>query len=230
VRRIFGDEAVYSGDIGCYTLGVLPPLKMADYLFCMGSSISAGSGTARVTDEPVIAFIGDSTFFHSGITGLVNAVANRHDLLVVILDNRTTAMTGHQPHPGVEQTMLGPNPSPVDIEGVIKGCGVEHVRKVKPLNLKATEKALREFKELSGVRVLIAEDPCPLFARRTLGKKQKLVAVISDSCDNRRVCLEQLACPAFYDDNGKVRINPDRCSGCMLCLQVCPNIKSAKRS
>lgn len=98
VRKVFGDEAVYSSDIGCYTLGMVPPLRAADFLFCMGSSVSAGSGFAMVSDRPVVGFIGDSTFFHSGMTGLANAVFNKHDVLLVILDNGTTAMTGHQPN------------------------------------------------------------------------------------------------------------------------------------
>ena len=230
VRRVFGDNAVYSSDIGCYTLGILPPLRMADFLLCMGSSISTGTGAARVGDQPVVAFLGDSTFFHSGITGLINAVANRHDILVVILDNRTTAMTGHQPHPGVEHTILGPNPVPVDIEKVVRGCGVEQVRKVRPLNLKATSAALEELKAMSGVRVLIAEDPCPLFAKRAMAKTYPQVAYIAESCQNRRECLDQLACPAFSVEEGKVLINPHLCSGCMFCLQICGHIKARKRS
>ena len=103
MRQVFGDEAFYSSDIGCYTLGYLPPYKAADFLFCMGSSVSARlSGFAKASGKTVVAFIGDSTFFHSGGTGLINAVFNNHDILLVILDNTTTAMTGHQPHPGVE--------------------------------------------------------------------------------------------------------------------------------
>jgi indolepyruvate ferredoxin oxidoreductase, alpha subunit len=230
VRKVFGDDAVYSSDIGCYTLGILPPLRMADYLLCMGSSISAGTGTSKASGQPVVAFIGDSTFFHSGITGLINAVANRHDILVVILDNRTTAMTGHQPHPGVEHSLLGPNPSQVDIEAIVRGCGVEQLRKVRALNLKATSAALEEFKGMSGVRVLIADDPCPLFAKRALGKTYPQVAYIADSCTDRRECLDKLACPAFSIEEGKVRINAHLCSGCMFCLQVCGNIKARKRS
>jgi indolepyruvate ferredoxin oxidoreductase, alpha subunit len=231
VRKVFGDDAVYSSDIGCYTLGILPPLQMADFLLCMGSAVSSGTGAARAGDQPVVAFIGDSTFFHSGITGLINAVANRHDILLVILDNRTTAMTGHQPHPGVEHTLLGPNPSPIDLEAVIRGCGVEQVRKVHPLNLKKTSAALEELKGMSGVRVLIAEDPCPLFAKRALSKAYPQVAYVSESCQGRRECLEKLACPAFLvEDDGKVRINAHLCSGCMFCLQVCRHIKARKRS
>ncbi len=229
-RKVFGDEAVYSTDIGCYTLGFLPPLRMADFLFCMGSSISGGSGMSRATNKTVIAYIGDSTFFHSGLTGLVNAVHNRHDILIIVLDNKTTAMTGHQPHPGVDDTPFGPNQSKVDIEQIVRGCGVEHVKKIRPLNHKNTLQAMEEFKELSGVRVIIAEEPCVLFARRTLGKKNTQVAYVAEDTPAVRACLEELACPAFYVQDNQVAIDEDQCTGCMLCVQVCQDIKAKKRS
>jgi indolepyruvate ferredoxin oxidoreductase alpha subunit len=238
VRKVYGDAAVYSSDIGCYTLGILPPLKAADFLLCMGSSISAGSGAAKASshlkNQDVVAFIGDSTFFHSGITGLVNALFNRHDILVVILDNRTTAMTGHQPNPGVDKTNLGDNPVRVDIEKLVRGLGIEHIRKVNPLHHKATLTAIEELRGLSGVRVLIAEEPCPLFARRAYGQKRAQVAYVAADCDVAAKdgtcgdCLNTLACPAFYVEGGKMAIDPLLCSGCMLCLQLCPNIKARK--
>ena len=234
VRKIYGDNAVYSSDIGCYTLGLLPPLKCADFLLCMGSSISAGSGAAKAAGQDVVAFIGDSTFFHSGITGLVNALFNRHNLLVCILDNRTTAMTGHQPNPGVDKTNQGDNPVRVDIEQLVRGLGIDQLRKVNPLNHKATLKAIEELKGMGGVRVLIAEEPCPLFARRAYGKKQTQVAYVVDGpggCGEKgdcSECLDVLACPAFYKKDGRVAIDPLLCSGCMLCLQLCPNIKARK--
>jgi len=229
-RKVFGDEPVYSSDIGCYTLGLLPPLSMADFLVCMGSSISAGSGVAWASGRPVVAFIGDSTFFHSGMTGLVNAVHNDRNLLLVILDNRTTAMTGHQPHPGVDQTVLGDNLHKADIEQVVRGLGVTQVDKVRPMNLKATTAALEKFKDASGVRVLIAEEPCPLFARRVLKIKKPKVAYIDESCDNCGECVATLACPAFVVENGKTAVNALACSGCMFCLQLCEHIKAAPRS
>ncbi|MHC1700582.1 MAG: indolepyruvate ferredoxin oxidoreductase subunit alpha [Humidesulfovibrio sp.] len=231
VRKIYGDDAVYSSDIGCYTLGILPPLKAADFLLCMGSSISAGCGAAKAAGQDVVAFIGDSTFFHSGITGLVNALFNQHNLLVCILDNRTTAMTGHQPNPGVDKTNLGDNLVRIDIEKLLAGLGIEHFRKVNPLNHKATLKAIEELKGLTGVRVLLAEEPCPLFARRAYGKKQTQVAYVAENCGEKGECgdcLDILACPAFYKKDGKVAIDPLLCSGCMLCLQLCPNIKARK--
>jgi len=230
VRQIFGDDAVYSSDIGCYTLGILPPLSAADFLLCMGSSVSSGGGFAKASGRTVVGFIGDSTFFHSGITGLVNAVFNRHDVLVVILDNKTTAMTGHQPHPGVEQTSLGPNESRVDIETIVRGCGVEHFRRVSPFNLKATFKALEELKEAPGVRVLLAEEACVLFARRTLRKKPGQTAYVAEQGEGVAACVEQLACPAFYREDGRIEVDESQCSGCMVCLQVTKDIKARKRS
>ncbi len=229
-RKVFGDEAVYASDIGCYTLGFLPPLRMADFLFCMGSSISGGSGLARATQKTVIAYIGDSTFFHSGLTGLVNAIHNQHDILIIVLDNKTTAMTGHQPHPGVDDTPFGPNQAKVDIEQIVRGCGVEHVKKIRPLNHKNTIQAMEEFKKLAGVRVIIAEEPCVLFARRTLGKKNAQVAYVAEDTPAVRTCLEELACPAFYVQNNQIAIDEEQCTGCMLCVQICPDIKAKKRS
>ncbi len=124
VKKVFGQEAIYPSDIGCYTLGLLPPLRMADFLICMGSSVSTAGGFSKVLDRPVVAFIGDSTFFHGGLPGLVNAVSHDHRILLVILDNGTTAMTGHQPHPGVELTPQGKVEPKVNIEAVVRGFGI----------------------------------------------------------------------------------------------------------
>ncbi|SMF39087.1 indolepyruvate ferredoxin oxidoreductase subunit alpha [Desulfovibrio gilichinskyi] len=229
-KKVFGPEAICSSDIGCYTLGILPPLNAADFLLCMGSSISAGSGISKASGQTAVGFIGDSTFFHSGITGLVNAVFNQHDILLVILDNSTTAMTGHQPNPGVETTLLGSNPAQISIEAIVKGCGVNEVRTVSPLNQKATFKALEELKALKGVRVLIAKDPCPLFAKRALGKKATQTAYVANQSDEVVSCMEAIACPAFEKSTDGIQINEILCSGCMLCLQMTKDIKARKRS
>ena len=229
VRQVFGDEAYYSSDIGCYTLGMLPPLKCADFLVCMGSSISAGSGFARASGKPVVAFIGDSTFFHSGMTGLANAVFNRHNLIVVILDNGTTAMTGHQPNPGMVQEMLGEGAVHMDIEAIVRGMGVSCCRKVRAFNLKAVIGALNDMREQSGVRVLIAEEPCALYARRQLKKAQPQVAVVSEQGPDAVHCLETLACPAFYREGEALAVDESLCSGCMVCLQIGPKSFKARR-
>jgi len=228
VDEVFGGEAVYSSDIGCYTLGLLPPFSAADFLVCMGSSVSAGGGFAKASGKTVVAFIGDSTFFHSGITGLVNAVFNGHDLVLVVLDNRTTAMTGHQPHPGVDETIYGPNEHKVDMEAIIRGCGVEPVT-VNPLNHKATKAALEEMKKASGVRVLIAKSPCPIHSKRMGSAKKGSVAKVTGDPEACASVRDNLACPAFALEDGVFAINPDHCSGCMYCVQLCDDIKPAKR-
>ena len=234
VRKVFGDEAVYSSDIGCYTLGMVPPLRAADFLFCMGSSISAGSGFSMVSDRPVIGFIGDSSFFHSVMTGLANAVFNKHDMLLVILDNGTTAMTGHQPNPGVAPTVLGQDCEHLDIESVVRGIGVTDVVKVKPFNLRGTLKALEDMKARSGVRVVISEEPCMLFARRTLKQVRPQVAEVATQGEEALRCLTELACPAFRRSGTAeapiVSVDESQCSGCMVCLQVTPAFRARKRS
>jgi indolepyruvate ferredoxin oxidoreductase alpha subunit len=229
VRQVFGDDAWYSSDIGCYTLGILPPLGCADFLFCMGSSISAGSGFSAPGGKTAVAFIGDSTFFHSGMTGLVNAVFNRHDVLVVILDNGTTAMTGHQPNPGVAQDVLGDGCVHLDIEAVVRGCGVTRVAKARGYNLRSMTAQLQEMKGESGVRVLIVEEPCVLFARRTLKKTRPNVAYVAEQNDDARRCLETYACPAFRCQGEEIGVDEDLCVGCMVCMQVSPSFKARKR-
>ncbi len=229
VREVFGDEAAYSSDIGCYTLGLLPPLSAADFLICMGSSVSMGSGFATASGKTTIGFIGDSTFFHSGITGLINAVHNDHDILVVILDNRTTAMTGHQPHPGVEHTGQGPNERRVEIEPLVRACGIENVVTVSPLNHKASRKAVEQMKALSGPRVIIFQDPCVIHERRVSGKGKPQVAQVTQSDENCLNVLNSLACPAFVKEGDAVRVDEDMCSGCMFCLQLDKSFKAKKR-
>lgn len=235
IKKVFGEEAIYPTDIGCYTLGLLPPLQMADFLICMGSSVSTAGGFSKVLDRPVVAFIGDSTFFHAGLPALVNAVSHDHRILLVILDNGTTAMTGHQPHPGVELTPAGRTEPKVSLEQVVRGCGVQKLTIVNPLQVKKTQDALQEIREgmkTPGVSVLIAKSPCPLFENRMLKKKQKVVfEVDASSCDLCKSCLAELGCPAFEWEPAQaggeacVRINKALCAGCSVCAQVCKSIK-----
>ncbi len=238
VKKVFGEEAVYPTDIGCYTLGVLPPLKMADFLICMGSGVSTAGGFSKVLDRPVVAFIGDSTFFHAGIPGLVNAVSNDHKFLLVILDNGTTAMTGHQPNPGVELTPQGRIEPKVSLEKLARGCGVNQVATINPLQVKKSQAVLQDFKNKmnsSGVSVIIAKSPCPLFETRIMKKQKKIVFRTdeSESCaECKKQCLTELGCPAFFvESSGGVEhvfINESLCSGCSVCSQICDCI-SPKR-
>lgn len=236
VKKIFGEEAVYPTDIGCYTLGLLPPLRMADFLICMGSSVSTAGGFSKVLDQPVVAFIGDSTFFHGGIPGLINAVSHDHRLLLVILDNGITAMTGHQPRPGIVWPP-GSNVEPkVSLEKVVRGCGVERVVTVNPLQVRKTQEALdglrKEMKE-PGVSVLISQSPCPLFERRVTRKEQKIVFQVDESCDLCKRCLEELGCSAFVlegeGETARISINEALCIGCAVCSQICNSIKPKRK-
>jgi indolepyruvate ferredoxin oxidoreductase alpha subunit len=177
-----------------------------------------------------VAFIGDSTFFHSGITGLVNAVFNKHNLLLVILDNGTTAMTGHQPNPGVDAKALGADHVQLDIEAVVQGCGVRRHATVKAYNRKKLLQTLEEMKTLDGVRVIIAREPCVLYARRALKKSAPQTAHIPAQTPEALIALEQLACPAMRREGDFVAVSESQCAGCMLCLQLSPAFKSRKRS
>lgn len=232
VKKVFGDDAIYPTDIGCYTLGLLPPLKMADFLICMGSSVSTAGGFSVVQDKPVVAFIGDSTFFHAGIPGLINAVANDHRILLVVLDNSTTAMTGHQPHPGVSMTKEGRCEPKVPLENVIGACRVKKLEVVNPLNvrraIKTFEVLRQELIDEPGVYVVVSRSPCPLLERRVTRKKQMVYFVVDDSCDGCGRCIDELACPAFVREDGLVSINRLLCIGCTVCAQICDSIKPVK--
>ncbi|HJO63620.1 MAG TPA: indolepyruvate ferredoxin oxidoreductase subunit alpha [Desulfobacterales bacterium] len=215
-------ETIYPTDIGCYTLGILPPLSMADFLLCMGSSVGTSCGFSKTTDKKVIAFIGDSTFFHSGISGLVNAVFNNHNFTLVILDNGTTAMTGHQPNPSVDMNILNLSGyGRVSIETVVRGIGVSHVTTIKPYKVKKSIEAIREALNYKGVSVVIAEEMCVLYAKQLKLAKEKPFEV-TGKCKNHRNCLNEIACPAFHIWNDQVKIDPDLCTGCAVCAQICP--------
>lgn len=212
-----GMNAVFTGDIGCYTLGAIPPLNAVDTCLCMGASITIATGINRVEpDRKQVAFLGDSTFFHTGIPGLINAVYNRADITVVILDNRTTAMTGHQPHPGLGRTALGPAETTVDIARMAEACGVQFVRQVDPYDLEAAGEAAGEALRYPGPSVVIMKRECIALAR-----SKTRYAVNSDSCVQCGICVEELGCPAITRPGGITEIN-DNCYGCGVCARICP--------
>ncbi len=223
VKQVYGEDTIYPTDIGCYTLGLLPPISMADFLICMGSSVSSACGFAQAAEQKTVAFIGDSTFFHSGLTGLVNAVHNRHNFTLVILDNGTTAMTGHQPHPGVDGRPMDWNRDRVSIEQVVRGCGVQDVHVIKPFAVKKSIETISRTRDYPGVSVIISEEVCPLFAKAVkTAKAKKPYFVDPDRCRNHRDCVRLLACPAIYLEGEQVCIDPGLCVGCALCAQICP--------
>jgi indolepyruvate ferredoxin oxidoreductase alpha subunit len=223
VKKVAGEEAIYPTDIGCYTLGMLPPLSMADFLICMGSSVSSAAGFSKATGKRVIAFIGDSTFFHSGITGLVNAVHNNHQFTLVILDNETTAMTGHQPHPGVDMALLGQPNTRISIEEMVRGIGVKQISVVAPRKVKETMEAVQKSLEYKGVSVIISKEICPLYAKKVAPSTKSRTFMINQSrCKDHRDCVNLFACPAFFVEENRVKINENLCIGCAVCSQVCP--------
>lgn len=217
IKKVFRD-AIYPSDIGCYTLGL--QLGLVDTTICMGASITVASGIAHSGEErDIICTIGDSTFLHTGMPGLLNAVYNGVDITVVILDNRITAMTGHQPNPVTGLTACG-NPSPpVSLEAICRACGVRFVESVDPYDLTGTVEVLKTAKARDGVKVIIAKQPCVISNRRA-GIRRKPYEVDPDQCSGCEACV-RFGCPAieFWDE--KAVIN-DLCSGCGVCAQICP--------
>ena len=231
VKKAAGKRsAIYSGDIGCYTLGNAAPLDMVDTCLCMGAGITLAQGLDHAMrgadDAPAcFAFVGDSTFFASGITGTVNAVYNQSDMILCVLDNSTTAMTGHQPHPGMGVTMMGESVEPVDIAKVLEGIGVRWIRTVDPQNLAESMNAVKEAMAEKGVRAIIFKSPCI-----ALVKPDEPKIVDADKCVSCMMCINEIGCPALItdkenkSDNGRPKALIDRslCTGCGLCAQVCP--------
>ncbi|MBU1170024.1 MAG: indolepyruvate ferredoxin oxidoreductase subunit alpha [Proteobacteria bacterium] len=218
-----GMDVIHPSDIGCYTLGFLPPLSMGDFVICMGASTSTSAGFSKATGKKVLSFIGDSTFFHSGISGLINGVFNNHDFTLIILDNRITAMTGHQPNPGVDMDELNfPGYNRIDIEEVVRGLGVKHISVIKPYNLSKSVQTIKEALDYKGVSVIIAKEKCTLYAKSLKQLKGKSFEINQDKCKNHRDCITSIACPAFYLDGDQVKINATQCTGCSVCAQICP--------
>lgn len=212
-----GRKAVFSGDIGCYTLGNSKPLDMVDTCLCMGADVTIAQGLHIIEPDAVnFAFIGDSTFFASGITGVINAVYNQTDIVLVVLDNSTTAMTGHQPHPGTGKTMMGEVAEKVNIEKILEAVGVSCIVKADPLNLKEAEDAVRKVMDEKGVRAVIFKSPCIAVI-----KPSNQYAVNPDICTSCRQCIRELGCPAIVKAAGQVAIEPSLCFGCGICAQVC---------
>lgn len=210
-----------SGDIGCYTLGAAPPLESVDTTICMGASVSAAHGMAKARGEEfnkkLVSVIGDSTFMHSGITGLADIVYNKGANTVIILDNSITGMTGHQENPTTGKTIRGEATKQVDLILLCKGLGVEHVVVADPFDLKNFEKVVKEETERDEPSVIIAQRPCALLKSVKYGGH----CVITDACKKCKMCMK-LGCPAISVVDGNVVIDSTQCNGCGLCINVCP--------
>ncbi len=166
VKRIAPEGTIFAGDIGCNMMGVLPPHSMYDFMFCMGSSIGISHGIRKTTSQKVISFMGDGTFFHSGIEGMINAVYNKSNPLMIIMDNRITAMTGHQTNPGMGKTIMGEDSQELQIADIAKSCGVKHIKVLDPINVKELEDSVLEFLKKDEISLIVCKRVCALLERR----------------------------------------------------------------
>lgn len=208
-----------TGDIGCYTLSGLPPLEAMDCCVCMGASIGTAHGAEKADAAwagRAVAVIGDSTFLHSGLTGLLNVVYNKGSSTVIILDNSTTAMTGHQQHPGTGFTLMGEPAPAVDLEALVRALGVRRVRIINPLNLTEVAATVQEEVAAREPSVIICRRPCALLDKKSAPAPR----VLQEKCTGCRVCLG-LGCPAILIKDKKASVESGACTGCGLCVQVC---------
>lgn len=217
-KAMKGKETIFAGDIGCYTLGNAMPLDMVDTCLCMGAGLGIAQGVGRVKpDTKCFAFVGDSTFFASAITGVVNAVYNQADMTLIVLDNSTTAMTGHQPHPGTGHTMMGEFTDKIDIESILRGIGVETVVRQDPFKLDEAVETVKRVADEPGVKAIIFEAPCAV-----LFKPETPYKVDLDKCVDCKMCIREIGCPGVVLKDGRVAIDEALCNGCGLCSQICP--------
>ncbi len=211
-----------TGDIGCYTLSVLPPLSSMDTCICMGASISGAVGFAKAfEDQPgkkVVAALGDSTFMHSGLTGLLDTVYNKANVITCVLDNRTTAMTGHQEHPGTGFTIKGEPTHRADIAEIARGLGVPHVYEVDPYNLEETDRAMKECLSVDEPSLIVVKRACALKVRDADFWKS---VVDQEKCRKCGACLK-IGCPAIIKKDDVIMVDKSMCYGCGICRQVCP--------
>ena len=224
IKKVGGDKALYPDDIGCYALGIAPPLNIGDIMICMGASVGTAQGMSKATGKDTIATLGDSTFFHAAIPALINAVYNNSRIVVAVLDNQTTAMTGHQPHPGTGMTGMQNPAERVFVEKVAEGCGVKYIRVVDPFKTKEATAVLKEALQQPGPSVVVLRSPCTLIDLRDKRRRgiKAIPAKITNKCTNCMTCIKLLGCPAIILEEKKVEIDENSCTGCGLCISICP--------
>lgn len=227
LRRAMGNTPMYfSNDIGCYTMLVLPPLEFSDSQLCMGASLGIGAGVNISAEEKVIVAIGDSTIFHAGLPGIVNAVHNKRDMTIIVLHNSVTAMTGQQTHPGEEGTIGGKEGIAIDIEGMLRALGVEKIVNINSFEIRKNRRLMKEAIDFKGVSAIISNGECALYHFRNLrraGGKPVPFFVDKEKCKAPYNCIKDFLCPAISIDpaDGKSMIDPAICVGCGECAQMC---------
>jgi indolepyruvate ferredoxin oxidoreductase alpha subunit len=226
--KVSRETAIFCGDIGCYTLGNAAPLGAVDTCLCMGGGITMAQGLAAADPaKKCLAFVGDSTFFASAMTGVANAVYNQHDITVFVLDNATTAMTGSQPHPGTGKTLMGGQSAPISIDAVCRALQVQKIVHANPLDQAQAQAAAADAISFAGPSVVIFESPCVW-----LQKPAAALAVDAQACTGCKKCVTEIGCPAVGFDpaaagpksaaRGQAHIDASQCNGCTLCAQACP--------
>lgn len=217
-KAVGSNKAIYCGDIGCYTLGNAQPLNMVDTCLCMGADVTIAHGMDKLDPQTMhFAFIGDSTFFASGITGMVNAVYNQSNITLIVLDNSTTAMTGQQPHPGTGKTVMGDIVNKISIKKILEAIGVVKIAEADPLNLEEAVEAVKSVMNESGVKAVIFKSPCI-----ALEKGNTPFVVDTNICIGCSNCISEIGCPAISFTNECAHIESSLCTGCSLCSQICP--------
>ena len=227
IKQALAPTDITVADIGCHTLGFLPPYEMGQLLMCMGASTAMGSGLRLFnTLRNVVAFMGDSTFFHAALPGIVNAVFNDHSITLILMENGTTAMTGHQDHAASGRN-FNETTDKIPVRQVLEGLGVRHIFEVDTYQQAKLKDLVAQATALDEFSVVIARHPCMLKftreQRRKSGYRQKHVKIDQDRCERMHACIEQFGCPTFSRDaNGGVTINTDLCLGDGSCIQTCP--------
>jgi indolepyruvate ferredoxin oxidoreductase alpha subunit len=228
IKKVIDKKTISVADIGCHTLGALPPYNMGQVLLCMGHSNGTGAGLSLFNDSrKVITFLGDSTFFHAGLPGVVNAVYNDHDITLIVMLNDTTAMTGHQDHPGTGKTTHAGEGEKITVRSVLEGLGVKHIGETDTYNQKRLGELVKEAMGIEGFTAVIARHPCMLKftrERRRAGYGiQSQAKVEQETCRQIHHCVGLFACPSFVrHPEGQVTVHPDLCIGDGSCLQTCP--------
>ncbi|MCK5022651.1 MAG: indolepyruvate ferredoxin oxidoreductase subunit alpha, partial [Candidatus Aenigmarchaeota archaeon] len=223
VKKVFGKDTVWAGDVGCYVLGMFEPFEMQDFMISMGASLGITHGIKKVSKQKAVVFIGDSTFFHNGMPALVNMKVHGTKPLVMIVDNGITAMTGHQPHPGCDFDGMGDERTPIKIEDVVKSYGIKNVKVVNAFNQKEMQATIKEFADSGELSVIIARAACRLYFKKIIRAKGRELPTFDIAPGREKdvyKIADEIACPAIVKTGKHVKIRQDLCWGCGLCVQV----------